>query len=70
MPYEKIQRIARKEILAKHPNNRQKDFLKYYEAGHDNGQELSFIVIVGDINDVEEGWQFDWWKETRLEEKI
>ena len=53
--------------MAKYPNDRQKDSLEYYKAGHDNGQELSFIVIVGDINDVEEGWRFDWWKETHLE---
>jgi hypothetical protein len=37
MPYEKVKRIARIEILAKHPNNRQKGSLKYYKAGQDNG---------------------------------
>jgi len=37
MPCGKIKRIRRIEILAKHPNNRQKDSLKYYKAGHDNG---------------------------------
>jgi hypothetical protein len=37
MPYEKIKRITRVEILAKYPNNRHKDTLKYYKAGHDNG---------------------------------
>ena len=67
MLYEKVKRTAKIEILAKHPNNRQKESLKYYKAGHDNGQDLSFIVIVGDIIDVEEGQRFDWRKETHLE---
>jgi hypothetical protein len=37
MLYEKVKRTAKIEILAKHPNNRQKDSLIYYKAGHDNG---------------------------------
>jgi hypothetical protein len=37
MPCGKIKRIARIEILAKHPNNKQKYSLKYYKAGLDNG---------------------------------
>jgi hypothetical protein len=37
MPYEKIKGITRVEILAKHPNDSQKDSLKHYKAGHDNG---------------------------------
>lgn len=69
MPCEKIKRITRREVSDSCPNNRQKDALKYYKVGHNNGWKLSFIIIVGDIIDVEEGRQFDWWIETRLENK-
>jgi len=37
MPYEKINRMTRIEISSNWPNNRQKDALKYYKAGHSNG---------------------------------
>jgi len=33
---EKIKRITRLEILAYRPNNRHKNALKYYKAGHNN----------------------------------
>jgi hypothetical protein len=36
MPCKKIKRITRREIMASHPNNRHKDALKYYTAGHNN----------------------------------
>ena len=50
--------------MASHPINRHKDALKYYTAGHNNGQELSFIIIVGDIIGVEEGRRLDCWIKT------
>ena len=55
--------------MASHPNNRHKNALKYYTAGHNNDQELSFIIIVGDIIGVEEGRLFDWWIETYVTNK-
>ena len=43
--------------MANFPNNRHKDTLKCYKAEHNNGYELSLIIIVvvGVIIDVEEG---------------
>jgi len=41
--------------------------LRYYKTGHNNDKELSFVIVVGDNFDVEEGWQFDWWTVTYLE---
>ena len=61
--------MTRIEISSNCPNNRHKDALKYYKAGHNNGQELSFNIIVGEIIDVEEGKRFDWWRETHLQNK-
>jgi len=56
VPCEKIKRITKVEILANRPNNRHKDALKYYKAGHNNSYEPSFIIIfIVDIIDVEEG---------------
>jgi len=37
MSCEKIKRIKRTEITANFPNNGNKDTLKCYEAGHNNG---------------------------------
>ena len=65
----KNKKNKRIEILAHCPNNRHKDALKYHKAGHNNGWEVSFIIIVGDIIDAEEGRQFDWWIETLLKNK-
>ena len=66
---EKIKRITKIEISAYSPNNRHKDALKYYKVGHNNGQEISFIIIVGDIIDAKEGRRFDWWIETHRKNK-
>jgi len=57
MSCEKIKRIKRIELMANFPNNRHKDTLKCYKAEHNNGYELSLIIIVvvGVIIDVEEG---------------
>lgn len=53
---EKIKRVTKIETLANHPTKRCKNALKYYKAGHNNSQEVSFvIVIVGNIINVEEG---------------
>ena len=46
-----------------------KDALKYYKAGHNNDQQLLFIITVGDIINVEEVTRFNWWTETHLENK-
>jgi hypothetical protein len=62
--------VIRKRIIsANRPSNIHKDALKYYKAGHNNGQELSFIVTDGDIIDVEEGTRFHWWTENHPENK-
>jgi hypothetical protein len=61
--------IRKRVISANRPSNIHKDALKYYKTGHNNGQELSFIFIVDDIINVEEGTRFDWWRETHLENK-
>jgi hypothetical protein len=46
--------MTRIEISSNCSNNRHKDPLKYYKARHNNGQELSFfIIVVGEIIDVE-----------------
>jgi hypothetical protein len=37
MTYEKIKRMIRIEISSNFPNNRHKDTLKYYKAGHNYG---------------------------------
>ena len=57
--------------MANFPNNRHKDTLKCYKAEHNNGYELSLIIIVvvGVIIDVEEGKWFDCCIETHLENK-
>jgi hypothetical protein len=36
MPYKKIKRLTRIEISSNYPNNRHKEALKYYKAGHNN----------------------------------
>jgi hypothetical protein len=50
----KNKRITKTDILANCPTNGHRDSLKYYKTRHNNGQELSFIIIVGDIISVED----------------
>ena len=56
MPLEK-ERVTKMEMSANCPTQRCKDSVKYYKDGHNNGWELSFVlIIVGDIIDVEDEW--------------